>query len=192
LTALVPSSCSAKARTWIDFGGSSTGSPLAVAFAPSPRAASDGAQLDHTVIGLFDQALRPRQRFQAAAEFGCELLKRTGGAGRLAGSSLNYGQEVAAAVLQFRQEHLLASLEAAQLVNVSRGADPLRHSIITATDGPGPGLMPAILAIQSPSDAMLDAVFASLWRRLPGRQRGFAIIGLERLKPAEVVAFLVG
>jgi hypothetical protein len=51
--------------------------------------------------------------------------------------------------------------------------------------------VPAILAIRSPSDAMLDAVFPTLRRRLPGRQGAVAVVGVERFQPAEVVAFLV-
>ena len=91
---------------WID--GRHLGARLVYYRVPaqlSPRAPAERRAAHTLLVDMLE--VKP------GTEFERKLLERAGGTGRLTGNPLHYRQEVAGAVLQFGQQHLLALLKAA-------------------------------------------------------------------------------
>ena len=91
-------------------------------------------------------------------------------------------------MLKLRDEYLLPLLQFAQLIHVGRGAKPFDNPPRLVTYQRRTGLEPAIALPGSVLEAIICVELAALQRGLPCGQRPLAVIGMDLLKPAIVMA----
>ena len=133
-----------------------------------------------------EQALHPRQRTQPVAEPLAEIGEVGRAAHRLFRGGADHRDQVAGAVLQLGDQHLLARMHRAQIVDVGGGAEPFDDRARLVPHRRGARLEPAILAVALPPDAIFHLEPALQQRLAPCRACRGPVLRMDGVQPAPV------
>jgi hypothetical protein len=135
------------------------------------------------------QTVDPAQRGDPVVETVGKLLNIPAARQRLVGNRVYDAEQIARAVMEFADEHVLPFQGAVQVMHVGRCSHPFQRPLVFGESRPA-SPKPAILTICRAASTMLDIEGTGALRLMPSLKRQFAVSGMNSFQPPMAHALL--